>query len=58
MSSYSFDVIKKMAFQREIEHIKNSKYSNEKVDHLIIIQYMSDRIKEIDKEYDDEPIRD
>jgi hypothetical protein len=57
MGSYSIDVLKKLAFTKEIEHIKHDN-SEDEFKKIILVTYMEQRIKEIDKEYGDEPIRD
>lgn len=55
---YSFDVLKKMAFEKEIEHIKNNgwAFSDEK-EKYILIDYMKTRIMEIEFKYGDDPTR-
>jgi hypothetical protein len=56
--SYSFDVIKKMAFTKEIEHIKNSHPNNLNEQEELLVNYMEHRIKEIDEEYGEIRLRD
>jgi hypothetical protein len=60
MGSYSFDVYKKMVFEKEIEHIynKNKNDIDYNIEANYVISYMQDRIKEIDKEYGESPVRD
>lgn len=57
MGSYSFDVYKKMVFEKEIENLKSYDLSYD-IEKTLIISYMQDRIKEIDKEYGEFPVRD
>ena len=57
MGSYSFDVYKKMVFEKEIENLKSYDLSYD-IEKSIIVDYMQDRIKEIDKEYGESPVRD
>ena len=52
---YSIDMCKKLAFTREIDHIKYSHPNNLSEYEELLITYMQYRIKEIDKEYDGDP---
>ncbi len=52
-SNYSFDIIKKIAFEKEIDTIKNSHANNLSEYEELLINYMAHRIEQIDEEYKD-----
>ncbi len=58
MSSYSLDMVKKLAFSQEIELIKNSHPNNLNEYEELLVNYMEHRLKEIDKEHGETPVRD
>ena len=50
---YSIDMVKKMAFEKEIDHITHAAWFHNEGAYQIVLEYLQERIKEIELSYKD-----